>query len=129
MTEKKGIIKEFKTFIAKGNVMDLAVAVIIGGAFTSIVNSLVNDILMPLIGMFLAGLNFNDFGFTIPWGNNPYINIGSFIQATLTFFLTAICVFVIVKIINRNKKDVPKKEAEEVLLLKEIRDLLEKHSK
>ena len=94
------ILNEFKQFISKGNVIDLAVGVIVGGAFTSIVSSLVDDMLMPIIGMILAGINFKDFGITIPWGNEPFINIGNFIQAIITFLLTAICVFAIVKIIN-----------------------------
>ena len=94
------ILNEFKQFISKGNVIDLAVGVIVGGAFTSIVSSLVDDMLMPIIGMILAGINFKYFGITIPWGNEPFINIGNFIQAIITFLLTAICVFAIVKIIN-----------------------------
>lgn len=137
--KKKGIIAEFKEFIARGNVVDMAVGVIIGGAFTSIVNSLVNDIFTPFLGMILAGVNFESLGITIPWGNRPYINIGNFIQCIISFLLTAICVFVIVKVINavRNntfgkKKEEPKPEApkpapeptKEELLLAEIRDLL-----
>ena len=137
--KKKGIVAEFKEFIARGNVVDMAVGVIIGGAFTSIVNSLVNDIFTPFLGMILAGVNFDSLGITIPWGNRPYINIGSFIQCIISFLLTAICVFAIVKVINavRNntlgkKKEEPKPEApkpepaptKEELLLAEIRDLL-----
>lgn len=137
--KKKGIIAEFKEFIAKGNVVDMAVGVIIGGAFTSIVNSLVNDIFTPFLGMILAGVNFESLGITIPWGNRPYINIGNFIQCIISFLLTAICVFAIVKIINavRNntlgkKKEEPKPEApkpepaptKEELLLAEICDIL-----
>lgn len=137
--KKKGIVAEFKEFIARGNVVDMAVGVIIGGAFTSIVNSLVNDIFTPFLGMILAGVNFDSLGITIPWGNRPYINIGNFIQCIISFLLTAICVFAIVKVINavRNntlgkKKEEPKPEApkpepaptKEELLLAEIRDLL-----
>lgn len=137
--KKKSIIAEFKEFIARGNVVDMAVGVIIGGAFTSIVNSLVNDIFTPFLGMILAGVNFDSLGITIPWGNRPYINIGNFIQCIISFLLTAICVFAIVKVINavRNntlgkKKEEPKPEApkpepaptKEELLLAEIRDLL-----
>lgn len=66
------ILNEFKQFISKGNVIDLAVGVIVGGAFTSIVSSLVDDMLMPIIGMILAGINFKDFGITIPWGRTIY---------------------------------------------------------
>ncbi len=128
-----GVINEFKTFISRGNVLDMAVGVIVGGAFTSIVNSLVDDILMPFIGMILAGINFRSLGVTIPWGNRPYINIGNFLQAIITFILTAMCVFFIVKFMNVfHKKEEPKKEPEkeepkpsnEELLLIEIRDLL-----
>ena len=128
-----GVINEFKTFISRGNVLDMAVGVIVGGAFTSIVNSLVDDILMPFIGMILAGINFRSLGVTIPWGNRPYINIGNFLQAIITFILTAMCVFFIVKFMNFfHKKEEPKKEPEkeepkpsnEELLLIEIRDLL-----
>lgn len=122
-----GILNEFKQFISKGNVIDLAVGVIVGGAFTSIVSSLVDDMIMPIIGMILAGVNFKDFGITIPWGNEPFINIGNFIQAIITFLLTAICVFAIVKIINlfykKAEKPAPKPSKEEELLT-EIRDLL-----
>ncbi len=125
----KGILNEFKAFISRGNVLDMAVGVIVGGAFTSIVNSLVDDILMPFIGMILAGVNFRSLGVTIPWGNRPYINIGNFLQAIITFVLTAMCVFMIVKFINLfHKKEEPKKEepkpSKEELLLTEIRDLL-----
>ncbi|MGN0620241.1 MAG: large-conductance mechanosensitive channel protein MscL [Porcipelethomonas sp.] len=124
-----GIVNEFKAFISRGNVLDMAVGVIVGGAFTSIVNSLVDDILMPFIGMILAGVNFQNLGVTIPWGNRPYINIGNFLQAVITFILTALCVFMIVKLINLfHKKEEPKKEdpkpSKEELLLTEIRDLL-----
>ncbi|MDE5648490.1 MAG: large-conductance mechanosensitive channel protein MscL [Oscillospiraceae bacterium] len=121
------MLNEFKQFISKGNVIDLAVGVIVGGAFTSIVSSLVDDMIMPIIGMILAGVNFKDFGITIPWGNEPFINIGNFIQAIITFLLTAICVFAIVKIINlfykKAEKPAPKPSKEEELLT-EIRDLL-----
>lgn len=127
--KKSGIIGEFKKFIARGNVLDMAVGVIVGGAFTSIVNSLVDDMLMPVIGMILAGINFRELGVTIPWGNEPYINIGNFIQAVITFILTAFCVFIIVKIINSfHKKEIPEKALDkptkEEELLTEIRDLL-----
>lgn len=133
LAEKKGFIHEFKEFISRGNVVDLAVGVIVGGAFTSIVNSLVGDIFTPVIGMILAGVNFNNLGVTIPWGNHPYINIGAFIQAIVSFLLTAFCIFLIVKFINAFKKKEAEKPAEppkapeptkEELLLTEIRDLL-----
>jgi len=127
--EKKGIAKffdDFRKFISKGNVIDLAVGVIIGSAFTAIVTSLVDDIIMPLVGTVLAGVNFKDLGIYIPWGNHPYINIGNFIQTVIVFFLTSLCVFIIIKIISifyRKQKAVAKPTKEQELLT-EIRDLL-----
>lgn len=144
--KKLGIINEFKTFISRGNVLDMAVGVIIGGAFTSIVNSLVKDIFTPFLGMILAGINFNSMGVTIPWGNKPYINFGSFFQAIISFLLTAICVFAIVKIMNiikdnaekiahrkkqeeeEAKKEEPKPDPQ-IVLLTEIRDMLKEQKK
>ena len=123
-------MKEFKDFISRGNVLDMAVGVIVGGAFTSIVNSLVNDIFTPFLGMILAGVNFNALGVTIPWGNRPFINFGSFIQAIISFLLTALCVFVVVKLVNsfhRKKAEAPApppKPDPQIVLLTEIRDLL-----
>ena len=121
-----GILEEFKKFISKGNVIDLAVGVIIGGAFTSIVTSLVDDMIMPIVGTVLAGINFNNFGIEIPWGNHPFINIGNFLQAVIVFLLTALCVFGIVKLIGlfyKKEKPVPKPTKDQELLT-EIRDLL-----
>lgn len=133
------ILKEFQTFISRGNVLDMAVGVIIGGAFTAIVNSLVNDILMPFIGLIMAGINLKALSVTLPWniGDNPPVTIffGSFLQAIITFLLTAICVFLIVKIMNVIKEKTSRKKKEEapaappapdpqLVLLTEIRDLL-----
>ena len=126
----KGVLGEFKEFISKGNVLDMAVGLIIGSAFTAIVTSLVDDILMPFIGMILAGVNFNSLGVTIPWGNKPFLAIGSFLNPVITFLLTAVCVFILVKVMNafrRKKEDKPKeppKPTKEEELLAEIRDLL-----
>ncbi len=136
----KRIGKEFQTFISRGNVLDMAVGVIIGGAFTAIVNSLVNDILMPVIGLIMAGINVKDWKLTLPWtiGDGAPVEIlfGSFIQAIITFFLTALCVFMIVKIMNTVKDKATKKKEKEtpppeppkpdpqLVLLTEIRDLL-----
>ena len=126
----KGVLGEFKEFISKGNVLDMAVGLIIGSSFTAIVTSLVDDILMPFIGMILAGVNFNSLGVTIPWGNKPFLAIGSFLNAVITFLLTAVCVFILVKVMNafrRKKEDKPKeppKPTKEEELLAEIRDLL-----
>ena len=132
MAKKNGFIAEFKEFISRGSVMDLAVGVIIGGAFTAIVNSLVEKILMPVIGMILAGVNFKALTVTIPWGNKPVIDFGSFISAVITFLITAFCVFLLVKFVNALKNLKKKEEeeeeeeepTEEQKLLTEIRDLL-----
>ncbi|MCP0886700.1 large-conductance mechanosensitive channel protein MscL [Ligilactobacillus sp. WILCCON 0076] len=122
------MLKEFKEFIARGNVLDLAVGVIIGGAFTSIVTALVNYIINPLIGLFLGSIDFSDF--IIKVGGASF-KVGSFINAIINFLIIAFVVFLIVKAVN---KAIPKKEKEptvdnvaiEVELLTEIRDLLKK---
>jgi len=126
----KKVVKEFKEFISKGNVVDLAVGVIIGGAFGKIVTSLVNDILMPLLGIVLGGINFS--GLTLNVGN-AVIAYGSFIQNVFDFLIIAFCIFMFVKFINKltvkpKKVEEPAKptKSDEVLLLEEIRDLLKK---
>ena len=126
---KFSILNEFKEFISKGNVVDMAVGLIVGSAFTAIVTSLVEDIFTPLIGMILAGINFKSLGIEIPWGNHPFIAIGNFIQNVITFVITAACVFMVVKLMNvfRKKKEEtpePPKPSKEEILLTEIRDLL-----
>lgn len=125
----KSIVGEFKEFISKGNVLDMAVGLIVGSAFTAIVTSLVDDILMPFIGTILAGINFSTLGITIPWGNHPFIAVGNFLNAVITFLLTALCVFVLVKVMNmfrrkNEKPSEPPKPSKEEILLTEIRDLL-----
>lgn len=137
--EKKGFIAEFKEFISRGNVIDMAVGVIIGGAFTTIVNSLVNDVIMPFLGLIIGGINFSELKIvlTAAAGDTPETAImyGSFIQNIINFLLIALVVFTMVKIINRfrRKKEEPAPEPapepeppEEVLLLREIRDSLKK---
>ena len=137
--EKKGFIAEFKEFISRGNVIDMAVGVIIGGAFTTIVNSLVNDVIMPFLGLIIGGFNFSvlKIVLTAAAGDTPETAImyGSFIQNIINFLLIALVVFTMVKIINRfrRKKEEPAPEPapepeppEEVLLLREIRDSLKK---
>jgi large conductance mechanosensitive channel len=121
------MIKEFREFIMRGNVIDLAVAVIIGTAFTAIINSLVNDIIMPIIGVLLGGVDFTTLAITV---GEAQITYGNFIQAIINFLLIALVLFLIVRSINRmsRKKEVapeapPAPTAEEVLL-REIRDLL-----
>lgn len=121
---------EFKTFISRGNVVDMAVGVIIGGAFGKIVTSLVNDVLMPVIGVFLGGLDFSDLSIKV---GDATIKYGSFIQTIVDFLIVAFCIFMIVKLFESFKKkkeedaveEAPKK-SDEVLLLEEIRDLLKK---
>lgn len=120
---------EFKTFISRGNVVDMAVGVIIGGAFGKIVTSLVNDVLMPVIGVFLGGLDFSDLSIKV---GDATIKYGSFIQTIVDFLIVAFCIFMIVKLFEsfKKKKDEETEEApkksDEVLLLEEIRDLLKK---
>ena len=126
----KQFIEEFKQFIARGSVMDLAVGVIIGGAFSAITTSLINDIIMPLLGIFTSSVSFADLSFTV---NGAVIAYGNFIQAVFNFLVMAFVVFCLIKTINRfhrKKKEPPKEEpappepsAEEKLLM-EIRDLL-----
>ena len=127
----KNFIDEFKEFISKGNVVDLAVGVIIGGAFSKIVSSLVNDILMPIIGTLLGGLNFTALSLKI---GNAVISYGNFIQNVVDFLIVAFCIFIFVKIMNRfhkEKKEETKQpvKSDEVKLLEEIRDLLKKDVK
>ncbi|KRM97223.1 large-conductance mechanosensitive channel [Liquorilactobacillus aquaticus DSM 21051] len=121
------LIKEFKEFIARGNVIDLAVGVIIGGAFTSIVKSLVDYLINPLIGIFIGGIDFSDWVFRV---GDATFRFGSFINAVINFLIVAFIVFLLVKGVNRFL--IRKKEEEatvttpEVQLLEEIRDLLKK---
>lgn len=130
----KKIIGEFKEFIARGNVVDLAVGVIIGSAFGKIVTSLVNDILMPIIGVILGGVNFTNL--TLKF-KDATISYGNFIQNVIDFLIVAFCIFMFVKTINlltRRKKKVDEEKVEktksdEVILLEEIRDLLKNNNK
>jgi len=98
------MLREFKEFAMRGNVMDLAVAVIIGGAFGAIITSLVNDILMPLIGLVLGGIDFSALAFKV---GNAVIKYGAFIQAIINFLIVAFVVFLIVRAINRLKGPAP----------------------
>ncbi len=123
------MIKEFREFIMRGNVMDLAVAVIIGGAFTAIVNSLVTDIIMPIIGAILGGVDFTSLAITV---GDAAITYGNFIQAIINFLLIALVLFLIIRAMNRmsrKKVEAPAPPAPPVptveeKLLTEIRDLL-----
>jgi len=139
LKEGRGLYEEFKAFIRRGNVVDLAVGVIMGAAFGRIVSSLVGDMIMPPIGWALGNVDFKELAFTVrpasaelgPDGKplNPAIVIayGRFLQALIDFVLIAVCVFFLVKLVNRLYKpteEPPKAPSDEVRLLTEIRDLL-----
>ena len=135
MKEKgKGLIAEFKEFIAKGNVLDLAVGVIIGTAFSKIVTSLTDNILMPIVGVIVGNIDFTTLAIRVNlFDRIVAIRYGLFIQNVVDFLITALCIFFMIKVINKimkKKKEEPKEEApaksEEVKLLEEIRDLLKK---
>lgn len=98
------MLKEFKEFAIRGNVMDLAVAVIIGGAFGKIVTSLVNDMLMPLIGLVLGGVNFSDLAISV---GGAVVKWGAFVQSIIDFIIVAFVIFLIVRAMNRLKKKEP----------------------
>lgn len=126
--KSKGVFEEFKTFIKRGNVIDLAVGVVIGGAFSTIVTSLVNDIIMPLIGVIIGGYDFTSLNIKV---GDSTIKYGSFLQNIINFLIIAFCIFIVVKIMNKfldkHKKEEKKeasKKSDEVVLLEEIRDLL-----
>jgi large conductance mechanosensitive channel protein len=130
----KSFIKEFKEFISNGNVMSMAIGIIIGGAFTAIVNSLVADIITPLIGMILGGINFSGISITV---GSAQLMVGNFIQAVIMFILTALVIFVMMKGLNKlaakkkaaddaEEAAAPAEPSDEVKLLMEIRDALNK---
>jgi len=98
------MLKEFKEFAMRGNVLDLAVAVIIGGAFGKIIASLVNDVLMPLIGLVLGGINFSELAFTV---GEAVVKWGAFVQSILDFVVVAFVIFMIVRSMNRMQKPAP----------------------
>ena len=135
-----GFVKEFKEFAMRGNVMDMAVGVVIGGAFGKIVSSLVADVFMPLISLITGGVNFTDWKFVlnkvaiegmdiaVP---EVTINYGNFIQVTFDFLIIAFSIFLVIKAINKFKKKeeepaAPAATPEDIELLREIRDLLKK---
>ncbi len=129
----KKFFQEFKDFAMRGNVMDLAVGVIVGGAFSSITTSLINDVLMPLIGIFVSEASFADLSVTL---GSAVITYGNFIQAVINFLIMAFVVFCMVKAINRlsRKKEAsppppPPEPSSEEKLLTEIRDLLRAQQK
>jgi len=96
------MLKEFKAFVMRGNVLDLAVAVILGGAFGKIVGSLVNDILMPLIGLVMGGINFAELSFTV---GEAVVMWGAFVQAIIDFLVIAFVIFMIIRTANKAKKE------------------------
>ena len=134
----KKILNEFKEFISKGNVLDLAVGVIIGGAFQKIVTSLVNDVFMPLLGIVIGGLDFTSLSLKF---KDATINYGLFIQNIIDFLIMAFCIFIIIKLFNNIREKLEKKEekieeivetpvkSNEEILLEEIRDLLKENKK
>ena len=133
--------REFREFAMRGNVIDLAVGIIIGAAFTTIVNSLVNDLIMPPIGLLIGGIDFSSFFVTLKGGSFPTleaakaagavtINYGLFINAVIRFIIVAFAIFILVKQINRLQREAPPaapappEPSREEVLLAEIRDLL-----
>jgi large conductance mechanosensitive channel len=127
----KKTFQEFKDFISKGNVVDLAVGVVIGSAFSKIVTSIVDDILMPIIGVIIGGIDFT--GLSIKVGEAT-ITYGNFIQNVIDFLIVAFCIFLVVKFIHKFDKkkeetpEEPPKKDEQVVLLEEIRDLLKEQN-
>jgi large conductance mechanosensitive channel len=122
------MLREFQSFIKKGNVLDLAVAVIIGGAFGAIVSSLVADIIMPLIGIVLGGIDFTSLSLTVGAAELTY---GNFIQAIINFLVIAIVIFMLVRQVKKMEKPAekapaaPPQPSPEEILLTEIRDILQ----
>lgn len=125
----KKFFEEFKEFAMQGNVLDMAIGVVIGGAFSTIVTSLVNDIIMPIVGAITGGLDFTGFVITLNAGTGLTLKIGNFIQSVVNFLIIALCIFCAIKAINKMNKpheeEAPTPEVDERLeTLKEIRDLL-----
>lgn len=127
----KKFLSEFKEFIARGDVMSMAIGIIIGGAFTAIVNSLVGDIITPLLGAIIGGLDFTGIAITV---GDSQIMVGNFIQAIIVFLLTSLVIFSIMKVFNtfmrkkETEEPAPEPEPEipaDIALLTEIRDLLQ----
>ena len=132
----KKLLEEFKAFVMRGNVVDMAVGVIIATAFGKIVTSLVNDIFMPIIGVLIGNMNFSDLqiklGTPVEGVEQAAIRYGAFIQEVINFFIIALCIFMVIKVINKMQKKkeeapapAPEPTKEEVLLT-EIRDALNK---
>ena len=126
------MIKEFKEFISKGNALDLAIGVVMGTAFSGIVTSLVNDIIMPVVGLIIGGIDFTGMKATV---GDASIAYGNFVQNIVNFLIISLSIFLFVKLINKlTRKNEAKKEAEakkdpQIELLEEIRDELKKNNK
>jgi large conductance mechanosensitive channel len=140
----KGFVHEFKEFAVRGNVMDLAIGIIIGGAFNKIVSSLVADIVTPFLGILIGGIKFDGLKFTLREATESSaaitVNYGIFLQTTIDFIIVALVVFLLVKAINRFRRKQDKKQAEkdkaippppskEEVLLGEIRDILKSNAR
>ncbi len=111
---KKGFISEFKEFISRGNVMDMAVGVIIGGAFQSIINSMVEDVIMPVVSLVTGGIDFNEWSYKMGSGENAAVlHYGNLITAIINFLLMALVIFIFIKVMN-NLSDRMKKKPDEV---------------
>lgn len=135
-----GMLKEFRDFIARGNVFDMAVGIIIGAAFTGIVNSMVGDVIMPLIGVLTSGVDFSNWFIALKGGDyttlkaakdagEPVLAYGVFLNAIINFMIVSFVIFMLIKQINRLKKQeaaAPSEPPADVKLLTEIRDLLKK---
>lgn len=131
-----GMLQEFKSFAIKGNMIDMAVGIIIGAAFGKIVSSLVKDVIMPAVGVLVGGVDFSDLAITLQEAKEGVaavtIKYGAFIQTIIDFMIVAMAIFVAVKVINSMKKkeeeapSEPPKPSNEEVLLGEIRDLLKK---
>lgn len=120
---KKSFLQEFKDFINRGSVVDLAVGVVVGGAFTAIVNSLVSDIITPLIGLIMGGVNFASLSFTV---GEATVNYGNFIQNIFNFVIMAFAIFVVVKAMNRMHE---RSERERKKLLEKAKSKIEEKKK
>lgn len=128
-----GFLQEFKEFAVKGNVVDMAVGIVIGGAFGKIVTSFVNDVIMPPIGVMLGGVDFSKLEFVVKeaMGEVPAVTIkyGAFLNTIIDFIIIAFAIFIVVRMINKFKRAeeaAPVADPEEVVLLREIRDSLKK---
>jgi large conductance mechanosensitive channel len=118
------MLKEYRDFILRGNVIDLAVAVVLAGAFGAIITSLVNDILMPIVGILLGGVNFSELSVTV---GSAVVMYGAFLQAIVNFVVIGAALFLVVRAVNRlykRKEAAPAATPADVALLTEIRDLL-----